>query len=162
LRATVGYVDQTTALISGTVRENLTMWDSSIPEERMVAAAKDAAVHEVIASRPSAYDSRLTENGGNFSGGERQRLAIARALVPDPCVLVLDEAMSALDAVAEMSIVDNIRRRGCTCVLIAHRISAVRDCDEILVLDRGRVVERGGHQQLLAAGGFYSKLVGAQ
>ena len=162
LRTTVGYVDQTTALISGTVRDNLTMWDSSIPEERIVAAAKDAAVHDVIASRPNAYDSRLTENGGNFSGGERQRLAIARALVSDPCLIVLDEAMSALDAVAELNIVDNIRRRGCTCVLIAHRISAVRDCDEIIVLEQGRVIERGGHEQLLAAGGFYSKLVGAQ
>jgi ABC-type bacteriocin/lantibiotic exporter with double-glycine peptidase domain len=162
LRTMVGYVDQTTVLISGSVRENLTMWDSSIPEERIVAAARDAAVHEVIASRPNAYDSKLTENGGNFSGGERQRLAIARALVSDPCLIVLDEAMSALDAVAEMNIVDNIRRRGCTCVLIAHRISAVRDCDEILVLDEGRVVERGGHAELLASAGRYSKLVGAQ
>ena len=162
LRTTVGYVDQTTALISGTVRDNLTMWDASIPEERIVAAAKDAAVHDVIASRPNAYDSRLTENGGNFSGGERQRLAIARALVSDPCLIVLDEAMSALDAVAEMAIIDNIRRRGCTCVLIAHRISAVRDCDEIIVLEQGHVVERGGHAQLLAAGGRYSKLAGAQ
>lgn len=162
LRMTVGYVDQTTVLISGSIRENLTMWDSSIPEERIVAAARDAAVHEVISSRPSAYDGRLTENGGNFSGGERQRLAIARALVSDPCLIVLDEAMSALDAVAEMAVVDNIRRRGCTCVLIAHRISAVRDCDEILVLDQGRVVERGGHAQLMAAAGRYSRLTGAQ
>lgn len=162
LRTTVGYVDQTTSLISGSIRENLTMWDTSIPEERIVAAARDAAVHEVIASRPSAYDSKLTENGGNFSGGERQRLAIARALVSDPCMIVLDESMSALDAVAEMNIVDNIRRRGCTCVLIAHRISAVRDCDEILVLEQGRVVERGGHEQLMAAGGRYSQLAGAQ
>jgi ABC-type bacteriocin/lantibiotic exporter with double-glycine peptidase domain len=162
LRMTVGYVDQTTTLISGSIRENLTMWDSSIPEERIVAAARDAAVHEVISSRPSAYDGKLTENGGNFSGGERQRLAIARALVSDPCLIVLDEAMSALDAVAEMTVVDNIRRRGCTCVLIAHRISAVRDCDEILVLDQGRVVERGGHAQLMAAAGRYSRLTGAQ
>ena len=162
LRTAVGYVDQTTALISGTIRDNLTVWDSSIPEERIVAAARDAAVHDVIASRPNAYDSRLTENGGNFSGGERQRLAIARALVSDPSLIVLDEAMSALDAVAEMNIVDNIRRRGCTCVLIAHRISAVRDCDEIIVLEQGRVIERGGHEQLLAAGGLYSKLVSAQ
>ena len=162
LRMTVGYVDQTTTLISGSIRENLTMWDSSIPEERIVAAARDAAVHEVISSRPSAYDGRLTENGGNFSGGERQRLAIARALVSDPCLIVLDEAMSALDAVAEMAVVDNIRRRGCTCVLIAHRISAVRDCDEILVLDQGRVVERGGHAELMAIAGRYSRLTGAQ
>jgi ABC-type bacteriocin/lantibiotic exporter with double-glycine peptidase domain len=162
LRMTVGYVDQTTTLISGSIRENLTMWDSSIPEERIVAAARDAAVHEVISSRPSAYDGKLTENGGNFSGGERQRLAIARALVSDPCLIVLDEAMSALDAVAEMNVVDNIRRRGCTCVLIAHRISAVRDCDEILVLDQGRVVERGGHAELMAIAGRYSRLTGAQ
>jgi ABC-type bacteriocin/lantibiotic exporter with double-glycine peptidase domain len=162
LRSSVGYVDQTTVLISGTVRDNLTMWDQTVPEERVVAAAKDAAVHDIIASRPSAYDSKLTENGGNFSGGERQRLAIARALVSDPTVIVLDEAMSALDAVAEQTIVDNIRRRGCTCILIAHRMSAVRDCDEILVLDKGKVVERGRHEQLVAAHGQYAKLVSAQ
>jgi NHLM bacteriocin system ABC transporter peptidase/ATP-binding protein len=162
LRTTVGYVDQTTTLISGSIRDNLTMWDSSISDDRIMAAARDAAVHDVIAGRPNAYDAKLSENGSNFSGGERQRLAIARALASDPCVIVLDEAMSALDAIAEMNVVDNIRRRGCTCILIAHRISAVRDCDEILVLDQGRVVERGGHSELLAAAGSYSRLVGAQ
>jgi len=162
LRTTVGYVDQTTTLISGTIRDNLTLWDSSVPDERIVAATKDAAVHDVIASRPSAYDTRLSENGGNFSGGERQRLAIARALVSEPSLIVLDEAMSALDAISEQAIIDNIRRRGCTCILIAHRISAVRDCDEILVLDRGQIVERGRHETLLAAGGPYSKLVSSQ
>ena len=162
LRSTVGYVDQTTSLISGTIRDNLTMWDQTVPEERVVAAAKDAAVHDIIATRPSAYSSKLTENGGNFSGGERQRLAIARALVADPTVIVLDEAMSALDAVAEQAIVDNIRRRGCTCILIAHRMSAVRDCDEIVVLDKGRIIERGRHEQLVEAKGQYATLVAAQ
>jgi len=162
LRTAVGYVDQNTTLISGTIRNNLTLWDPDVPDERVIAATKDAAIHDIIASRPSAYDTRLTENGGNFSGGERQRLAIARALVSNPSLIVLDEAMSALDAVAEQTIVDDIRRRGCTCVLIAHRISAVRDCDEILVLDQGQIVERGRHEALLAAGGLYHKLVHAQ
>jgi NHLM bacteriocin system ABC transporter peptidase/ATP-binding protein len=162
LRAAVGYVDQSTTLISGTIRDNLTLWDSQVPEDKIVAAAKDADIHDIVASRPNAYDTKLTENGGNFSGGERQRLAIARTLISDPSLILLDEAMSGLDAVAEQTILDNIRRRGCTCILIAHRISAVRDCDEILVLDQGRLVERGQHKELAAAGGVYSKLVGAQ
>jgi NHLM bacteriocin system ABC transporter peptidase/ATP-binding protein len=159
LRSAVGYVDQTTTLFAGTVRDNLTMWDATITEERMVAAAKDAMIHEVIASRPSAYETRVEENGRNFSGGERQRLAIARALAIDPVLVVLDEATSAVDAVVEQGIFENIRRRGCTCVLISHRLSAVCDCDEIVVLDRGQIGEHGRHSSLLAAGGLYRKLV---
>jgi len=158
-RSAVGYVDQTTTLFAGTVRDNLTMWDPTIGDERMVAAAKDAMIHEIIAGRPTAYETRVEENGRNFSGGERQRLAIARALAVDPVLIVLDEATSALDAVIEKAVFDNIRRRGCTCILISHRLSAVRDCDAIVVLDKGRVRESGRHAALLAEGGLYRRLV---
>ena len=158
LRAAVAYVDQTTIVFAGTVRDNLTMWDSTISEERMVAAARDAMVHEVIASRPLAYETRVDEGGRNFSAGERQRLAIARALALDPVLIVFDEAMSALDSILEQAIIDNIRRRGGACVLISHRISALRDCDEIIVLDDGVIAERGRHHALLAAGGRYQNL----
>ncbi len=161
LRSAVAYVDQTTTLFAGTVRENLTMWDPTISEERMVAAARDAMVHEVIASRPMAYETRVQENGRNFSSGERQRLAIARALAVDPVLIVIDEAMSALDSVVEQAIIDNIRRRGCACILISHRVSALRDCDEILVLDEGCIIERGRHSALFAAEGAYRTLVEA-
>jgi ABC-type multidrug transport system fused ATPase/permease subunit len=161
LRGAVAYVDQTTTLFAGTVRDNLTLWDTTISEERMVTAARDAMVHEVIASRPTAYETTVEENGRNFSGGERQRLAIARALAVDPVLLLLDEATSALDAVVEQSIIDNIRRRGCTCVLISHRLSAVRDCDQIIVIDEGRIVEQGRHSALVETGGLYRKLAQA-
>jgi len=159
LRTAVGYVDQTTMLMSGSIKDNLTLWDTTIPEERMVAAAKDAAIHDIVASRPGAYEAKLTENGGNLSGGERQRLTIARALTCDRSVVVLDEAMSALDAISEQQIIDNIRRRGCTCIVVAHRVSAVRDCDEILVMHHGRIAERGRHDDLVQKQGLYAKLV---
>ncbi|MET4067347.1 NHLM bacteriocin system ABC transporter peptidase/ATP-binding protein [Bradyrhizobium sp. S3.2.6] len=161
LRSAVAYVDQTTTLFAGTVRENLTMWDLTISEDRVVAAARDAMVHEMIASRPMAYETRVDDNGRNFSAGERQRLAIARALAVDPVLIVFDEAMSSLDSIAEQGIIDNIRRRGCTCILISHRISTLRDCDEIIVLDEGRIVERGRHTALMAAHRHYQKQVEA-
>jgi ABC-type bacteriocin/lantibiotic exporter with double-glycine peptidase domain len=159
LRSSLAMVDQEITLFGGTVRENITLWDSSIPEERVIQAAKDAMIHDVIAEHPGGYDHQLLEGGRNLSGGQRQRIAIARALVGHPSVLVLDEATSALDPAAEKAVVDNVRRRGCTCIIIAHRLSTIRDCDEIIALDRGKVVQRGIHQRLKDEIGLYKALI---
>ncbi|MFD4913944.1 NHLP family bacteriocin export ABC transporter peptidase/permease/ATPase subunit [Streptomyces virginiae] len=159
LAASVSFVDQDVFLFEGTVRDNVTLWDPSITDEAVVVALQDAAVHEVVARRPGGIHSRVEQDGRNFSGGQRQRLEIARALVRRPSVMVLDEVTSALDAVTEQIIIDNLRRRGCACVVIAHRLSTVRDSDEIVVLDRGTVVERGRHDRLVAAQGPYAALV---
>jgi NHLM bacteriocin system ABC transporter peptidase/ATP-binding protein len=161
LAARLAYVRQGVMLFEGTIRENLTLWNPDLPEPEMIRAAQDAQIHEVIAARPGGYDAPVAEGGGNFSGGERQRLDIARALATGPQILVLDEATSALDPVSEHRVMQAIRRRGVTCVVIAHRLSTIRDCDEIVVLDRGRVVERGDHDALMAAGGAYAGLVEA-
>lgn len=159
LSASVSFVDQDVFLFEGTVRDNVALWDPSIPDEAVIAALRDAAVHDVVARRPGGIRCRVEQDGRNFSGGQRQRLEIARALVRRPSVLVLDEVTSALDAETEQLIIDNLRRRGCACVVIAHRLSTVRDSDEIVVLDRGTVVERGRHEDLVAAGGPYAELV---
>ncbi|MFE5674591.1 NHLP family bacteriocin export ABC transporter peptidase/permease/ATPase subunit [Streptomyces erythrochromogenes] len=159
LAASVSFVDQDVFLFEGTVRDNVTLWDPTIEDEAVVAALEDAAVYEVVARRPGGIHSRVEQDGRNFSGGQRQRLEIARALVRRPSVMVLDEVTSALDAVTEQVIIDNLRRRGCACVVIAHRLSTVRDSDEIVVLDRGTVVERGRHEHLVAAQGAYASLV---
>ncbi|MFF9978660.1 NHLP family bacteriocin export ABC transporter peptidase/permease/ATPase subunit [Streptomyces erythrochromogenes] len=159
LAASVSFVDQDVFLFEGTVRDNVTLWDPTIEDEAVVTALEDAAVYEVVARRPGGIHSRVEQDGRNFSGGQRQRLEIARALVRRPSVMVLDEVTSALDAVTEQVIIDNLRRRGCACVVIAHRLSTVRDSDEIVVLDRGTVVERGRHEHLVAARGAYAALV---
>ncbi|MEM0988885.1 MAG: NHLP family bacteriocin export ABC transporter peptidase/permease/ATPase subunit [Pseudomonadota bacterium] len=161
LAARLAYVRQEVKLFAGTVRENLTMWDPSIPETDIIRATHDAQIHATISSRPSGYDAEIAEGGGNFSGGERQRIEIARALATNPSIVVLDEATSALDPVTELKVMEAIRQRGTTCVVIAHRLSAIRDCDEIVVVDRGRVAERGQHEALLAADGLYARLIEA-
>ncbi|MCY3809625.1 MAG: cysteine peptidase family C39 domain-containing protein [Gemmatimonadetes bacterium] len=160
LRESISMVDQEVVLFSASVRDNITLWNPAVPDEAIFAAARDARIHDEILLRPDGYSTRVEEGGVNFSGGQRQRLEIARGLVGDPTLLILDEATSALDAATEEYVDDALRRRGVTCLIVAHRLSTVRDSDEIIVLDKGVEVQRGTHDELMGdRGGTYYKLV---
>ena len=162
LSCSLSIVNQETVLFSGTVRDNLTMWNNNITEVDMLKAAKDACIHDVIMGRRGAYDSIVLENGANFSGGQKQRLEIARALATNPSILILDEATSALDPLVEEEIMKNIKKRGCTCIISAHRLSTIKDCDEIIVMEHGKIVQRGNHDSLMKQIGLYRDLIQVQ
>lgn len=159
LNASISTVSQNIVLFAGSIRDNLTMWNPAVLEEDMIEAAKDACIHDFIMRQKDGYDYQLSEGASNVSGGQRQRLEIARALAVKPTILIMDEATSALDPIIEKQILDNIKRRGCTCVIVAHRLSAIRDCNQIIVMNQGKIVQRGTHRSLKDEEGYYKNFV---
>ena len=159
MATSIATVSQKITLFTGTIRDNLTMWDSNISKEDIVRAAKDACIHDFITTKSGTYGYELAEGGSNLSGGQRQRMEIARALVRDPSILIMDEATSSLDPIVEKEILDNIKKRGCTCIIVAHRLSAIRDCDLIIVMENGKIVQTGSHEELARVPGHYQRLI---
>jgi ATP-binding cassette subfamily C protein len=159
LTSSIAMVEQDIFLFAGTIRENLTLWDSTVPTSKIVQACEDAAIYNIILSIPGGLEAQLAEGATNLSGGQRQRLEIARALVNNPSILVMDEATSALDTESEQIIDQNLHRRGCSCIIVAHRLSTIRDCDEIIVFEQGKVVQRGTHETLSQQPGVYARLL---
>lgn len=155
----VAVVDQDITLFEDSIEQNVKLWDNSIEDFEVIMAARDSQIHDEIMERNEGYKARIEEDGNNFSGGQKQRLEIARVLAQDPSIIILDEATSALDSVTEYQVVEAIKKRGITCIVIAHRLSTIRDCDDIIVLDRGEVVEHGTHDELMQNGSYYKELV---
>ncbi|MBQ3785662.1 MAG: ATP-binding cassette domain-containing protein, partial [Lachnospiraceae bacterium] len=158
----VSVVDQEIIIFEDTIANNIKMWDPTIADFEMIMAARDASIHEDIMKRDGGYNHKLAENGKNLSGGQRQRLEIARVLAQDPTIVIMDEATSALDAKTEYKVMKAIRDRGVTCIVVAHRLSTIRDCDEIIVLDDGEVVARGTHDELMKSCDYYNELVSSE
>lgn len=155
----IAMVDQEVILFAGTISENISLWQEDIDEAKLVQAAKNACIHHDIVFRPGGYQHQMLEEGQDFSGGQRQRIEIARAFLHDPCIMILDEATSALDPATEFEIDKNIRKAGYTCIIVAHRLSTIRDCDEIIVLEKGKVIQRGTHDSLVESEGLYAELI---
>lgn len=162
LNNSMAVIDQDIMMFQGTVKENISLWDKTMTEHNVIQASKDAMIHDVVSERIGSYDSEVAEKGTNYSGGQRQRLEIARSLALNPSILIMDEATSALDPKSEKIVMDNIRKRGCTCLIVAHRLSTIRDCDEIIVMKFGKIVERGTHEELVAKDGLYSELISSK